>query len=176
MISFVQFDTTPNNLTGSYLNFRDTKINAHKDNIGANFDDIVDSRKNAAEIRKLQERDKEVKEHELAHRTVGGRYTGSSTFKYKLGPDMNRYATDGNTPIDVSEAISAEETISKMKTVKKAALAPVRPSNTDRRIAMDSDFKKTRAMNELMEARHENRENMEQFHINVRGNLLDKKV
>jgi hypothetical protein len=89
------------------------------------------------EIERLKQRDREVTAHEMAHIAAGGPYVrGGASFQYQYGPDGRRYAVGGEVSIDMS-AVSGdpEATISKMRTVISAALAPASPSAQDRMVA-----------------------------------------
>jgi hypothetical protein len=84
----------------------------------------------------LQQRDREVKAHEQAHLANAGQYArGGATYSYQQGPDGRRYAIGGEVPIDISPEKTPEQTIMKMQTVKRAAMAPAEPSAADRSIA-----------------------------------------
>lgn len=100
-------------------------------------------------IEKLEQRDREVRQHEKAHEVMGGPYTGSATYDYQRGPDGKRYAIGGQVTIDYGPIKGdPEATIDKMKTVIAAALAPAEPSPQDMSIA-------ARARQNLLEARLE---------------------
>ncbi|TXR54458.1 putative metalloprotease CJM1_0395 family protein [Reinekea thalattae] len=87
-------------------------------------------------IDKLSARDQEVRQHEQAHKSVGGQYAGAISLDYTRGPNGQRYATSGEVPIDVAEVPGdPEATISKARTVRAAALAPAEPSEQDRQVA-----------------------------------------
>ena len=93
-----------------------------------------------AERRQLQElrnRDREVRAHELAHVSVGGRYvTKGANFRYETGPDGRRYAVAGEVSIDTSEVPGdPQATLNKAQVVRRAALAPANPSAQDRQVA-----------------------------------------
>lgn len=88
------------------------------------------------EVQKLQRRDAEVRAHEQAHLSTAGQYAaGGPTYTYQTGPDGKRYAIGGEVPIDISKESTPEATIAKMRTVRRAALAPADPSPADRQIA-----------------------------------------
>jgi len=109
-----------------------------------------------AEIRRLKERDREVRAHENAHASTGGGYTGSPSFEYATGPDGVQYAVGGHVNIDVSEVPNdPEATIAKLEVVRSAALAPARPSGQDRAVAAAAAAKSREAEAELAEARRE---------------------
>ncbi|MEM9285354.1 MAG: putative metalloprotease CJM1_0395 family protein [Pseudomonadota bacterium] len=87
------------------------------------------------QVEELKARDREVRAHEQAHKTVGGRYAGAISYDYQRGPDGRDYAVGGSVPIDVSPENDPEDTIAKMRVVIKAALAPAEPSAADRAVA-----------------------------------------
>ncbi len=100
--------------------------------------------------RQLQDRDREVKAHEMAHLASAGQYArGGPTYSYQQGPDGRRYAVGGEVPIDVSQEKTPEETIQKMQAVKRAALAPAEPSSADRSIAASATALESQARQEL---------------------------
>lgn len=92
-----------------------------------------------AEIQQLSARDREVRAHEQAHKSVGGQYAGAMSFTFVRGPDGVAYAVGGEVSISTS-AISGdlEATIQKMQTIQRAALAPAEPSPQDRRVAAEA--------------------------------------
>jgi SprA-related family len=89
------------------------------------------------EVEKLQNRDKEVKAHEMAHLMAAAGYArGGAHYDYEVGPDGKRYAVGGEVSIDVSKIPGdPKATIRKMRTVESAALAPASPSAQDRQVA-----------------------------------------
>lgn len=103
------------------------------------------------EISELKKRDIEVKAHEQAHLAAAGQYAaGGASFSYQTGPDGKRYATGGEVPIDIGKESTPEATIQKMRTVKRAALAPASPSSADRSIAAQATSMEAQAMSELL--------------------------
>jgi len=97
-------------------------------------------------VRELEARDREVRQHEEAHARVGGQYAGQPQYQYTEGPDGKRYATSGSVAIDVSPVPGdPQATIEKMEIVKKAALAPARPSQQDRAVAAQADATRIQA-------------------------------
>ncbi|MHC4871351.1 MAG: putative metalloprotease CJM1_0395 family protein [Planctomycetota bacterium] len=93
-------------------------------------------------INDLKKRDAEVRKHEQAHIAAsGGHSRGGASYTYEKGPDGKRYAVGGEVNIDTSEASSPEKTASKMRAVKRAALAPANPSAQDRRVASKAQMK-----------------------------------
>jgi len=101
-------------------------------------------------ISKLQNRDKEVRAHELAHATIGGGTTGSPSYTFEVGPDGKKYAVGGEVSVDLS-SISGDPqaTITKMQKVHAAALAPANPSTQDTRVAASAIQKILSAQSEL---------------------------
>ena len=89
------------------------------------------------ELQELQRRDREVRQHERAHISAGGRHVrGGASFSYERGPDGKHYAVGGEVQIDTSPvAGDPAATIRKMQAVKRAAMAPAEPSAQDRAVA-----------------------------------------
>jgi hypothetical protein len=117
------------------------------------------------EVEQLQSRDLEVKAHERAHLSAAGQHArGGMRLSYTTGPDGRRYATDGEVGIDISEGSSPEETISKMQSVRRAALAPANPSSADRSVAAAASQREQAARVELADERQvELREQQEEL-------------
>lgn len=90
----------------------------------------------AIEIKRLQQRDQEVRSHELAHASVGGATTGLPSYEFEIGPDGKKYAVAGEVSVDLA-AVKGDPraTIAKMEKVHAAALAPANPSSQDVRVA-----------------------------------------
>jgi hypothetical protein len=103
------------------------------------------------QVRELKKRDQEVKAHEASHMAAGGSCVrGGATYSYQVGPDGKRYAVGGEVSIDVSSASGdPHETIMKMQTVKRAALAPAQPSGQDRAVASQAGAVEGQARKEL---------------------------
>ena len=90
-------------------------------------------------INKLSKLDRDVRNHELAHASVGGRYTGSPSYQYERGPDGINYAIAGEVSISTSPIKGNPElTLEKAQIVQRAALAPADPSPQDYKIAMEA--------------------------------------
>ncbi len=88
-----------------------------------------------AELRKLQDVDRQVRQHEQAHRAAGGNLTGPATYQYQRGPDGQLYAVSGEVSIQVPSGGEPEERIRQLEQVIAAALAPADPSPQDRAVA-----------------------------------------
>jgi hypothetical protein len=102
-------------------------------------------------VTQLKARDREVRQHEQAHLAVAGRYAkGGIHFEYQRGPDGRQYAIGGHVTIDTTEIPGdPQATIEKMRTVKRAALAPREPSAADRAAARKADQKTRQAQQEI---------------------------
>jgi len=87
-------------------------------------------------LEQLEQTDREVRQHELAHQVAGGPYTGSARYHYEIGPDGQRYAVAGRVSVDYGPVTGdPRATVEKMNTVIAAALAPADPSPADYQIA-----------------------------------------
>ncbi len=102
-----------------------------------------------AVVTELKARDREVRNHERAHKAAGGRYAGGISFTYQSGPDGRQYAVGGEVPIDMSPEQSPEATIQKMNIVISAALAPAEPSGQDQAVARAAQAQRNQALAEL---------------------------
>lgn len=101
-------------------------------------------------VQQLKQRDSEVKAHEMAHLAVAGQYArGGASYTYQQGPDGRRYAIGGEVPIDLSAEKTPEETINKMRVIKRAAMAPAEPSSADRSVAASATAQENSARQEV---------------------------
>jgi len=100
-------------------------------------------------VEELKKTDREVHAHERAHQAASGGLAGAASFQYTQGPDGKRYAVSGEVSIDASPAATPEATIAKMEQVKRAALAPQKPSAKDRQVATQAEQAKRQAEAEL---------------------------
>lgn len=93
-----------------------------------------------AELARLKERDREVRQHEQAHLAAAGQYARSSaSFEYERGPDGKNYAVGGEVSIDTSEVPGdPEATLQKAEQIRRAANAPASPSSQDRAVAAEA--------------------------------------
>lgn len=107
-------------------------------------------RQEQAQIQSLRAIDREVRAHEQAHASVGGRYAGNPVYTFERGPDGVYYAVGGKVDIDTAPVPNdPAATIEKMQIVQAAALAPMEPSPTDRRIASEAQRRELTAQFEL---------------------------
>ncbi|MEF8713485.1 MAG: putative metalloprotease CJM1_0395 family protein [Accumulibacter sp.] len=87
-------------------------------------------------VQALQQRDREVRAHEMAHVAAGGSLVrGGASFTYEFGPDGQRYAIGGEVGIDTSPGRTPAETLARADQIRAAALAPADPSGQDRQVA-----------------------------------------
>ncbi len=115
------------------------------------------------QVQKLQQRDREVRAHEAAHKAVGGSLASAPSFETVTGPDGRSYAVSGEVRIDTSTVPNnPEATIRKMEIVRRAALAPSEPSAKDRQVAADASAKIQQARAEKREQDAEEREKVEE--------------
>lgn len=107
-------------------------------------------------VEQLARRDREVRQHEMAHQAVGGRYTGAVSYVFERGPDGQLYAVGGEVSIDTSPVPGdARATLEKAETVVRAAMAPADPSPQDARVAADARAMAAAARVELARERTE---------------------
>ena len=119
--------------------------------VATGYNELTEEEKQ--QVKELKARDREVKAHEMAHIAAGGQYiTGRANYEYQTGPDGKRYAVGGEVSIDTSEVNGdPEATIRKMQVVRRAALAPAKPSAQDRAVAAQATQKEINARQELRE-------------------------
>lgn len=88
------------------------------------------------QIQALASRDREVRAHERAHASVGGQFTSAPRYEFQRGPDGVNYAVGGEVSISLpTNQSSPEATLQALEQVKRAALAPAKPSQQDRQVA-----------------------------------------
>ncbi|MCK5146880.1 hypothetical protein KAR48_08995 [bacterium] len=125
------------------------------------------------DVQKMKQREIEVRAHEQAHRIAGGRYVrGGVSYEYNVGPDGKRYITGGEVSIDTAAVPGdPKATVEKMRTVKRAALAPAKPSQQDRSVASKAQQVEAQAQQEII------KENMTASKINsTEENETDSKT
>jgi len=130
-------------------------------------------------ISQLQQRDKEVRAHELAHATAGGAVTGSPSYTFTTGPDGKKYAVGGEVAVDLSSVSGGPKaTIVKMQRVHAAALAPANPSAQDSRVAASAIQKILTAQSELLALTNDEPAQSipaNNLNINIRSTFNDNK-
>ncbi len=98
-------------------------------------------------VKSLEDRDREVREHEQQHfQTAGDAACGGPEFTMVTASNGRQYAVGGKVHVDVSEvAGDPKATVEKMQRIRRAALAPVSPSAQDRRVAAEATSKEVAA-------------------------------
>lgn len=103
-----------------------------------------------AQLAKLQARDRQVRQHEMAHLAVsGGLATSGASYTYQKGPDGVNYAVGGEVSIDTSPGRTPEDTIARARQIQAAALAPADPSGQDRAVAAQAQHMEIEARAQL---------------------------
>ena len=88
------------------------------------------------QLEQLQQRDREVRAHENAHRSAaGGLVVAGPIYNFQRGPDGKAYAVGGEVRINTAKGHSPEQTIRSARQAQQAALAPKQPSSQDRAVA-----------------------------------------
>jgi len=102
-------------------------------------------------IDQLQQADRNVRSHEMAHVIAGGQYVRrGASFQFQRGPDGKNYAVAGEVSIDASAVPGdPEATAKKMAAIKRAALAPADPSSQDRHIAARATMIRAEALMDI---------------------------
>ncbi len=109
-----------------------------------------------ADLSELQAVDRRVRAHELAHSSVGGRYTGAPHYTFERGSNGVNYAVAGEVEIDTSRISGdPEATMEKMRIVQAAALAPLDPSPQDRAVAATARGIEAAARYEMLQQQSE---------------------
>ena len=85
----------------------------------------------------------------------GSLVTSSASYAYTEGPDGKRYATGGEVGIDTSSGRTPEETLSRARQIRSAALAPADPSPQDRSVAAAASQMEMQALQEIAKAQQE---------------------
>lgn len=126
-------------------------------------------------LEQLKNADQSVRRHEAAHVAAGGSYvTKGASFSYATGPDGNRYAVAGEVSIDTSKEREPQATLAKMRTVQRAALAPIDPSPQDRAVAAMAAQMASEAMLEIARLQYEkNMSSSNPQAANSQGKQLD---
>ncbi len=129
-------------------------------------------------LEKLKRRDREVRNHEMAHVLAGGPYVlGGPHYIFVVGPDGKLYAVGGEVKIDLSPVPNnPDATIRKAETIKRAALAPANPSAQDRAVAAKAEQMAMKArmekLKKQLEKLHQKQEDFSQnlYQISFQNN------
>jgi len=119
-----------------------------------------------AVIRKLRGRHNEVKAHYGAQAAAGGTSSGVAAYRYVVGPDGKRYATDGNVQFRLSDAGAPARRVNQARAVRMAALAPANADPSDLAVA-------AAAMRVELEARAAMRAELADEHARDVGRFTD---
>ncbi|MCZ6676075.1 MAG: putative metalloprotease CJM1_0395 family protein [Candidatus Poribacteria bacterium] len=100
-----------------------------------NTDELTPKEKK--QVQELKKRDREVRQHEQAHKIAAGAYAVSGpSYNFQRGSDGKSYAVGGEVKLDTGPVPNdPEATIRKAQVIRRAALAPQDPSAQDRRVA-----------------------------------------
>lgn len=106
------------------------------------------------QVEELRQTDKQVRQHEQMHVSAGGDLvTSGPSYSYTTGPDGQRYAVAGEVGIDTSKEDTPEDTLSKARRIRNAALAPPDPSGQDRQVAALASQMEMQALQEIARQR-----------------------
>ena len=132
-----------------------TRSTLQKPGVAGSNDTKVEEQAKEQQVRKLRDREREVRAHESAHKAAGGPYAGAVSYTYTRGPDGKIYISGGEVSIDVSEEKTPEATIRKMEQIKAAALAPSDPSSQDQSVAVKAAMIAMKARQEVSRQQRE---------------------
>ena len=129
----------------------DEQTNSAAEEESSHGDNAINEFADQQAIKSLQQRDREVRSHELAHAAAGGATTGAPSYSFEVGPDGKKYAVEGEVSVDLSTVEgNPRATIAKMQKVYNAALAPANPSIQDMRVANSAAQAIAQAQSELL--------------------------
>jgi len=101
--------------------------------------EVVQARRLAPEaeavIRQLRSRDSQVKAHYSAQAAAGGAQSSVASYRYTVGPDGQRYATDGSISFHMNSHGTPHRMASQARAVRMAALAPANAGPRDLAVA-----------------------------------------
>ena len=109
----------------------------------------------ATELEQFRALDAEVRTKEGNHQRLAEPYAGSSQFQYRVGPDGQRYAVAGSTPVDTQPVPGdPKATLRKMEVLQQAAEAPPSASDANRQLALLTAQRADQARAELAARRY----------------------
>lgn len=156
-------------------NFPDNSYSPTTNNVDtAQYNELTEEEQQ--QVRELSARDREVRAHEMAHVAAGGQYVrGGAHFEYQKSPDGKLYAVGGEVSIDTSKVSGdPEATIRKMQIVRRAALAPAKPSAQDRAVAAQATQNETQARQGLRQQESEEAKDISSDKPNVKNQYTPK--
>ena len=107
------------------------------------------SQEQEEQVKELQARDAEVKQHEAAHQAAGGGLAGAASYTYQQGPDGKMYAIGGEVPISMPASSSPEEALANARKVIASATAPGEPSGQDMAVASSAAMMQLKAEQQI---------------------------
>lgn len=101
-------------------------------------------------LRELSARDREVRQHELAHKAAAGGLAGAVSYSYQRGPDGRLYAVGGEVSIKTTPpSDDPEQVLRHAEMLLRAATAPAEPSAQDLQVAAAARMMAEQARAEL---------------------------
>lgn len=129
-------NNSPINNPADSINFASDLSSTSRVSSTSSASDLEQQNLEQSLVQALAQRDREVRQHEMAHKVVGGPYTGAISYTYERGPDGQLYAVGGEVSIDTSPVPGdPEASLQKAETIARAALAPADPSPQDLKVA-----------------------------------------
>ncbi len=107
------------------------------------------SEKDEEMIVRLEERDREVRQHEQTHAAALGPYGGRIQYSYQQGPDGKMYAVGGSIEVYVGNGPTPEATLTRARQTRQAAMAASDPSSADSSVAMEAATLEQKALRQL---------------------------
>ena len=164
---FGQYSNTSINNNKNNENSNNININKNNnDNDNKYISDSLNLSPGAKEqLRKLKQRDAEVRAHEAAHLAAAGQYSsGSAHYEYQKGPDGKQYAIGGHVSIDTSPIPGdPKKTEQKAQQIRRAAMAPGSPSAQDNKVAASAAKMEAEAKVDKQKEKNEENANSSQI-------------
>ena len=112
----------------------------------------------------MKARDAEVRAHERAHQSAAsGIKASAATYDTEKGPDGKDYAVAGEVQLSFTPTSDAEQNIRMAEAMRRAALAPAKPSSQDRKVAQHATQLINQYRQEMQQERvEENNKKMEE--------------
>jgi hypothetical protein len=93
-------------------------------------------REEERQLRELAAEDRRVRLQEQVYSALAGRHAGISHYQYVRGPDGSHYAVSGEVSVDLNEVPGdPRATLEKARQIRRAAYAPLEPTEAYRRVA-----------------------------------------
>lgn len=115
-----------------------------------------------AEVARLAQIDRQVRQHEMAHMAAGaGLITSGARYTYRRGPDGRSFAVGGEVGISVAKGQTPQATLARARQIEAAALAPADPSAQDHAVAASAAHMALQAQVELARQQTEDKKDAE---------------